>query len=192
MLDPIRWLFDAGGFVTRDHCGPWNPTLKWVYIVSNAAIAMSYFVMPAMIAILWVRRRKDMVYPWILVLFTSFIFGCGLTHVADVLAFYWPAYHLFTGIAAGTALVSGLTASLLWIEIGYLLGVPTPKQWRDAQDKMAASLAYEQDMSRRLRTQVVRYQEMQRLGLWERDSDLVISELRTLLYLKPKVEEVAP
>ncbi len=116
-----EWLFNSHDFMRRSLCGPgWSDGLVYLSQASNLAIAGSYFYIPLMLMILYFRVRKDPRLDrilngrtWILAMFSAFIFACGLSHLANVAAFRWPAYRLFTLIDIITAALSVPTANVL-------------------------------------------------------------------------------
>ncbi|OYZ68339.1 MAG: hypothetical protein B7X98_02070, partial [Methylophilaceae bacterium 17-43-7] len=62
------------------HCYLWTPVLLWLYVVSDSVIALSYFTIPVALIYL-VKKRKDIQFNWIFVMFSVFIFACGMTHL---------------------------------------------------------------------------------------------------------------
>lgn len=110
----LNWLFNTNAFVSRNNCGPgWTNWLIASYIIASALIALSYFFIPVYLLVLWEQGKREISAHWILIFFVAFIGFCGLTHVNDVLVFFWPAYRWFTVGLWATALVSMGTAILL-------------------------------------------------------------------------------
>ena len=58
--------------------------LFWFLIVSDLAIAASYFAIPLTMAVVLRKRKDDIPYPWLWLLFVAFIVACGLTHLVHV------------------------------------------------------------------------------------------------------------
>ena len=50
---------------------------------------------------------------WMLLLFAAFIAACGLTHVCDIVVFWWPGYRLFTLISVSHGHISSVYTALL-------------------------------------------------------------------------------
>lgn len=93
-------------------CLTWNPALLWLHILSNAAIALAYFLIP--IGLLTLSRvRRYSLLSWFQVAFSVFIFSCGVTHLIDIVVLYHPLYWLQGLVLAFTALVSLFVASCL-------------------------------------------------------------------------------
>ena len=61
-------------------CYFWNPGLVWLHVFSDSLIALAYFAIP--VILLWfARRRRDLPFSWMFVLFGVFIVACGATHL---------------------------------------------------------------------------------------------------------------
>ncbi|MGE3164523.1 MAG: response regulator [Planctomycetota bacterium] len=118
-------LFDTRDFPQRWHCGTWSATHGWVHIVSDLLIWLAYLSIP--VALWWVaRRRPDVPFRHLFLLFGSFIVACGLTHFLEALLFWWPAYRLLGLVKVGTAVVSVLTAVVLVRVLPDVLALRTP------------------------------------------------------------------
>ena len=102
-------LFDTEGFSPRWACGFWTSFHGWFYIVSDMAIWAAYYTIPLLL-LLFLIKRKDFPFPWILGLFAAFIWACGSTHLLDALMFWWPAYRV-------TALAYFITAVVSWVTV---------------------------------------------------------------------------
>jgi PAS domain S-box-containing protein len=106
------WLFDTTGFRPRAECGDWSAGLMWLHIGSDLFIWLAYVSIP-LVLIFFVRRRSDLPYPRLFVLFALFILFCGLTHFIEALIFYRPVYRLSGVVKFATAVVSWLTVAAL-------------------------------------------------------------------------------
>jgi TRAP-type C4-dicarboxylate transport system permease small subunit len=94
---------------------------------TDSLIALAYYVMP-IILISFVRKRSDLPFNWMFLMFGAFIIACGTTHVMSVWNLWYPTYWLSGGIKAGTAAVSLTTASLLVPLVPKALALPSPAQ----------------------------------------------------------------
>jgi PAS domain S-box-containing protein len=93
-------------------CYLWNPQLLLAHVVADALIATAYFSIPAFL--IWlVRKRHDLPFSWIFVLFALFIVGCGTTHLMSIWVIWHPDYWLEAGIKWVTAAASIATAFAL-------------------------------------------------------------------------------
>ena len=133
-------LFDSSGLTAHGFCLLWEPGLIWTYAVSDAAIGLAYFSIPVVLIIV-ARRRNDLVFKPLLWLFAAFILLCGATHWLDVLTLWVPAYGLEGLVKAATAAISLFTAVTLWRLLPEALVLPSPAQFRDANEKLQESQA---------------------------------------------------
>jgi PAS domain S-box-containing protein len=123
----IQDLFSPAGFMARWVCGQWTPFHGWLYILSSLAIWLAYFTIPALLFLL-LRKKKDLSFGSIFWLFIIFIFACGLTHLADSIMFWVPAYRISALLLFFTAIVSWLTVIRLYRILPELLALQTPAQ----------------------------------------------------------------
>lgn len=96
-------FFGASGFVGRGECGSWAEGMPHVYAMANLATTFAYV---AIGIILWMAIRQearvvsvaDLTRPQknhLRATYATFIVSCGVGHLDGVVAFFWPAYHLF-------------------------------------------------------------------------------------------------
>jgi hypothetical protein len=124
MAEFFSRLFDPSGFQARWMCVGPNPYPGWLHIVSDFAIFVAYVAIPGALYV-FVRNRRDLVFPAIFWLFIAFILSCGITHAADTMMFWWPAYR-FTGVLkAITAVVSLATVVALIRIMPTALSIPS-------------------------------------------------------------------
>jgi two-component sensor histidine kinase len=127
MIELLNEVFAGGPFIPHGHCYLWWPELVWLHLVTDSLIALAYYVMP-LILISFVRKRSDLPFNWMFLMFGAFIIACGTTHVMNVWNVWYPTYWLSGGIKAGTAAVSLVTASLLVPLVPKALALPSPAQ----------------------------------------------------------------
>src|SRR5882724_4645918 len=127
MLKLLHEVLAGGPFIPHGHCYLWLPALVWLHVGTDALIAMAYYVMPLLL-ISFVRKRADLPFNWMFLMFGAFIIACGTTHVMSVWTLWYPTYWLAGGIKAGTAAVSLATASLLVPLVPKALALPSPAQ----------------------------------------------------------------
>ena len=80
-----------------------------LHVFSDAAIAVSYYVIPMALAY-FVWRRKDLAFSGIFWMFALFIVACGTTHWFGILTVWYPDYWTEGGIKLVTAALSVATA----------------------------------------------------------------------------------
>jgi len=137
MLDRLAgWLFDPSGLTPHGFCLLWEPTLIWLFAISDAVIGVAYFTIPAAL-IVFIRQRPDIALKPVFVLFAAFILLCGTDHWLNLLTLWVPAYRVEGFVKATTAAVSILTAISLWVLMPKALALPSPAQL----GKVSASLA---------------------------------------------------
>src|ERR1700678_795840 len=84
IMDLLRQIFGPGDFMPHGYCSLWNPGLVWLNVISDSLIALSYFSIP--FALLWlVRKRRDLPFGFVFILFGVFILTCGSIYVAGSL-----------------------------------------------------------------------------------------------------------
>lgn len=114
-------------FMPHGMCYLWDPAILWTHVVSDALIGLSYFSIPAALAI-FASRRPDLAYRPIIWIFTAFIVLCGLTHLFSIHTVWTPDYPAEGVLKAATALVSVATAVTLWPLLPRALALPSNAQ----------------------------------------------------------------
>ena len=147
----MQFLIDFFGIknvMPNGYCLSWNPVLIWLHVISDMLITVTYYSIPLML-VYFIRRRKDMPYPWLVRMFGVFILACGTTHLLSAITIWIPLYWL-EGILKGfTALISVATAiSMLWV-IPRVLALPTVAQLQtEIQKRQLAELAKHEALNR--------------------------------------------
>lgn len=112
MLEFVRTLVDARGFIPQGHCYLWKPELVWLHVAADAVTGISYYSI-SFLLIYFVHKRRDLPFNWIFLMFGSFIVACGTTHLFEVWTLWHPTYWLSGLIKAITAWVSVGTAVIV-------------------------------------------------------------------------------
>lgn len=122
----LQYLFGAAAFMPHGYCLLWRPDLVALHAVSDLGIAAAYFAIPIAILVL-ARRRGDLTGDTgqVVVLFATFIIACALTHLASVFTLWYPAYGLQGLLKAATAIISVLTAVIVWRLLPALTRLPS-------------------------------------------------------------------
>ncbi|SDW98911.1 sensor histidine kinase [Marinobacter mobilis] len=142
-----EWLNST--FMGHGHCYLWRNDLVYLHSISDGAIALSYFTIPAALYVL-MAKRKDLEYQWMFVLFALFIFACGATHVLSIWNIWNGDYYLSGVVKAITAVVSILTAILIWPLIPQALALPRPMQLQQANEGLRAEISLREKSERML------------------------------------------
>lgn len=119
------WLF--GQYIPHGHCYLWQTPLVALHVLSDALIALAYYLIPIFL-IYFVRQRQDVPFKRILILFSAFILSCGTTHVLAIITLWQPIYWLSGIIKAITALISLYTAFFVIYLFPKILNVPSATQ----------------------------------------------------------------
>lgn len=127
MWDELMNWFSGTGFMPHGHCYLWTPSLLVTYVAADLIIAAAYYSIP-MALIYFVKKRHDLQFNWIFVMFSAFIFACGTTHLIAVWTIWQPVYWLDASVKAVTAAVSIITAVILWPLVPRALKLPSPEQ----------------------------------------------------------------
>lgn len=122
-------------FMPHGYCLQWDTGLVPILITANLAIALAYYAIPAAL-FFFVRNRKDLAFSWIFALFGSFILACGTTHVVFVLNIFKGYYWLEALVDSLTAVISIITAIVLWPLIPKALSLPSPKELKETNEEL--------------------------------------------------------
>jgi len=112
-----------------------TPFLMMLMALSNALIAVSYASIPFFL-IVFVRKRKDIPFTWIFLLFGLFILACGTTHIIHVIGLWLPVNWWQASVDAFCAVISIATAIVLWPVLPKLLAIPSPGQLRKVNKEL--------------------------------------------------------
>ncbi|MFD0993982.1 hypothetical protein [Tenacibaculum geojense] len=117
-------FFNTSDWPPRWHCGKWSDFHGWLYIGSDVAIWLAYFLIP--VILIWFLQRKPNV-PFLPVfwLFSAFIILCGATHIIDAIIFWKPHYRISAVVKFLTAIVSFLTVFALIRDLPKALNIQT-------------------------------------------------------------------
>ena len=167
-------LFDPEGLTAHGFCLSWEPGLIALHTISDAIIGLSYLSIPLALASL-TRQRRDLQYSWMIYAFVCFIVACGATHLFSIITLWLPAYTVEGLVKAATAILSLMTATLLWPLVPRLVALPSPNQLRQANAALSNTVAEHEHTLERLRLSEARVQasnvELER-RVAERTSDL--------------------
>ncbi|MBD2514375.1 response regulator [Nostoc sp. FACHB-973] len=139
MHDFVVNLFSSGSFIPHGHCYLWKPGLVWLHLISDAIIALAYYSIPLTL-FYFVRKRQDLPFYWIFLLFATFIISCGTTHIAEIWTLWYPTYWLSGILKAGTAIISLFTAIELVPLVPQALALPSPAQLTQANKALHAQI----------------------------------------------------
>ena len=154
MWDIVRQLFSPEQYMPYGNCYLWQTPLVWLHVTSNVLIALAYFSIPAAI-IYFVRKRQDVPFLRIFVLFAAFIIFCGLGHLLDVWTLWHPAYWLSGFERAATALISCYTAVEVARQLPRFLSLKTPEELEAVSQELKQEIAERQRVEEALQNVLV-------------------------------------
>ena len=128
-MDFFKNLFSPSGFMPHGYCYLWRPNLILLHAVSDSLIALAYLSIPITL-LYFIRKRRDLPFNWMFVLFGVFILACGATHAMEVWTLWHATYWLSGAVKAVTALASVPTAILLVKLVPMALALPSPEALR--------------------------------------------------------------
>jgi len=150
VIEELSRLLAVNGYIPHGYCISWSPWLVTTFVVSDVLIFLSYFSMPVALAY-FARQRKDFPYRWLLWMFAAFIMACGSTHLMGAIVLWMPMYGLDALLKAITAVVSIITAIVLWPLIPRALKLPSPYQLREANAQLQAEISERKRIEEALR-----------------------------------------
>ncbi|MDB9317961.1 hybrid sensor histidine kinase/response regulator [Nodularia spumigena] len=132
-------LFTSESFIPHGHCYLWKTDLVWLHLISDLVTGLAYYSIPATL-FYFVRKRQDLPFHSIFVLFSAFILACGTTHFMAVWTLWYPTYWLSGLIKAITAIVSLITALELIPLVPQALALPSPAQLEQANQELQTQI----------------------------------------------------
>jgi len=135
IVGPMVWMPGQEMEIQGANPGNMSPLLMMVMALSNAIIAISYASIPFFL-IVFVRKRKDMPFTWIIFLFGLFILACGATHITHVVGLWWEVNWWQATVDAICAIISMATAVVVWPYLPKILAIPSAKQLKMVNDEL--------------------------------------------------------
>ncbi|MBD2595476.1 GHKL domain-containing protein [Nostoc spongiaeforme FACHB-130] len=152
-------FFLSQNFIPHGHCYLWQPELVWLHILSDCIISFSYYSIPLML-VYFIRKREDVPFKNIFVLFSAFIISCGTTHLMEILTLWYPYYWLSGTIKALTAIISFYTVLTLIPLLPQALTLPSPAQLEAANQALQVEIAERKLVENELRQYKERLEEL--------------------------------
>ena len=181
-------LWSMTDFMPHGFCYQWDPAILWLHVISDSLIALSYYCIPAILLYL-VRKRRDLPFNWMALMFGAFILGCGTTHLMEVWTVWEPRYLLSGTIKAITAGLSVTTAAMLIPLMPKLLSIPSTSRLQEINEHLQKEIRDRERIERELRDSEERYRELFDLNpypLWVYDLDtlrfLAVNRVATRVY----------
>lgn len=149
-MDTTGQQLFAASFMPHGHCYLWQPSLVWLNVISDALTALAYYTIP--LTLIWfVRRRADLEFRWMFVMFGLFIVACGTTHALEVWNIWHGDYWVAGGVKAVTAALSVGTAILLMRIVPDALALASPAQLKQLNQELQSEIRERQRVETELR-----------------------------------------
>lgn len=188
----ISHLLSPINFMPHGHCYLWKPSLLFLHNVSDGLITLAYYSIPLTL-IYFVRKRKDIPFSWIFILFGAFISGCGTTHLMEIVTTWVPAYWVSGLVKFATALISLITAVLLIRLIPKALALPTTEQLEEKnQELYELTVSLEERVNERTAAAEQKAKELEKTNLeLEQFNRVAIGREERMIELKRQVNELS-
>ncbi len=120
------------------HCILWEPGILYPIVISDLLIFLSYISIPVgLITFLKKREDIDKETKIVFVLFILFILACGVTHLISAINYWYSEYTIEMVFKIITAIVSVLTAIILFKLVPILLKIPSPYEHQKVINKLS-------------------------------------------------------
>jgi len=139
MLKILENILSPSQYMPHGNCYLWQSSLIWLHVVSDLLIGIAYFSIPAML-IYFVKKRSDVPFSNVFILFGAFIVACGISHWIEIWTLWHPAYWLFGLEKALTALISCYTALELVNLLPQFLALRTPEELEKMNKQLEAEI----------------------------------------------------
>ncbi|MET3136027.1 hypothetical protein AAKU61_000365 [Undibacterium sp. GrIS 1.2] len=183
----LSWIITSE-FMPHGHCYLWTPSLLWLYVASDTLTGISYYSIPLAL-IFFVRRRHDLEFNWIFIMFSAFIFACGTTHLISILTIWEPAYWLDASVKGFTAVLSVVTAVMLWRLMPTALKIPSTTLLNETIKKLESEVA-RRGLAERNLTQLNKELDAQVIARTQKLTETNEMLLLTQQNLEKKIQEV--
>lgn len=127
-------------FMPHGHCYYFRPEITWLHVISDVGIVIAYFSIPVMLIYFVLKRKGDVPFHWMFILFGFFILSCGTNHLVSIITIWNGVYRLEGVLKALTAIISLITAGLLFPLLPHIIALPKIHSAIDDLTKKKAEL----------------------------------------------------
>jgi hypothetical protein len=124
-----------------------STSLFWIIVGSDLAIAVAYFAIPLTMAVVLRHRKEDIPYPWLWILFVTFIIACGITHVVHVISAVTGTEYL--GLQATVCVLTAMASVGTAVAFAFVLPqiklLPSPRVRSRELETLVAERTKEKD-----------------------------------------------
>lgn len=155
MWELLKSIFSPSQYMPHGNCYLWQTSLVWLHLLSDLLIAVAYFSIPAMLLYFLYKRKNEVPFLPVFVLFGGFIILCGIGHLLEIWTLWYPAYWLSGLEQALTALVSCYTALQMATLLPQFLALKTPEQLEAVNQQLKIQIVERQQAEQILQNIVV-------------------------------------
>jgi PAS domain S-box-containing protein len=137
---------------------PWNSGLLRLNVISDSLIAVCYYTI-AIVLFLFVRKRRDVPFAWMIVLFAAITVASGTTHLMEVWNTWHTNYWADGTIKAITAAALLATAILSVVLLPRALEVPDVGDWLTMKARLENEVRERRETELDLRIRESAYRE---------------------------------
>ncbi len=138
-------------YLPGGYCYLWDGPLVWLHVTADLIVSVAFVLIP--VALLWiVGKRRDVPFQGLVLWFSAFLVACAATNFLGV----WNLWHDDYWLAAATKAVAAITAAA---SAGYLVlllpkavTLPSPRQMKEANDRLAQEVAGRERVMKQLQT----------------------------------------
>lgn len=132
-------------YMPHGQCYAWNPYILWTSVLSDIVIAAAYFSIPIALVII-TKKRKDLQFKGVFILFALFIMACGITHLVSVYTIWHGAYGIHSITKLATAVVSFTTAIYMYLKIDSFLAIPSIEEHKRFVEDATKQQFYQKEL----------------------------------------------
>ncbi|GAA6624233.1 ATP-binding protein [Scytonema sp. NUACC26] len=159
MLNFLQNFLTSKEFIPHGHCYLWKLNLVGLHLLSDCLIALAYYSIPVTL-LYFVRKRQDLPFNQMFLLFGTFIVACGTSHIMEVWTLWYPVYWLSGFIKAITAIISIYTAIELVSLMPKALALPSPAQLAAANRKLEREIGDRKQIEEALKESQTKYKTL--------------------------------
>lgn len=102
----------------------WDDPLIWTHVGADSLTGIAYFFIAGLLIYFVAKKKSDIPFHWMFLLFGAFIFSCGVTHFMSVWTVYFPSYWEAGSLKVINAVISIATAIILIPLFPKILALP--------------------------------------------------------------------
>lgn len=133
----MTWLerLFQGNLMPHGQCLLWRPDLLIMHIGGDILTVVAYFTIPIALVLL-VKKRDDLEFNWVFLMFSAFIFLCGITHLIALINI-WYGYYFIEGVAKVlTGIVSISTACMTLALLPQAISMPSRRSMMQVNEAL--------------------------------------------------------